>query len=424
MILMGIIELKRIISEKTAEFKRYVEQITAEKRSFNEEEQGKVDALEREINALHSQLRALEKVSDFERNLPEPSQEMGAPAVRIQKEDEEVDKGVRFARYIKASLVAERDKSDFEETASRMYPNDMTLRGQNISTMADGGYLVPTNLANEIIPLLREKSTIRTLGATDIPLPNGNLKIPKQTGAANFTWVGEAQNIIASKASLGILNLNAKKLAGLIPISNELLRDSSIQADKFVLNELLGGIAEAEDITAIYGSGGDNQPSGLASMAGTMTDIAALPTSDLLGTTIGNIMSKKFPNKTNFGWMFNGVLWSMFYNMKDGVGNYIHRAEMMQGKLHGFNFAINNNINVGSDAHGLTEMYFGDFSQFIIGETMGVNIATSDQASYYDGANQVSAFSTDQTIMRAILREDFGVRYADAFIALNKVWSK
>ena len=70
------------------------------------------------------------------------------------------------------------------------------------------------------------------------------------------------------------------------------------------------------------------------------------------------------------------------------------------------------------------KMYFGDFSQFIIGETMGVNIATSDQASYYDGTNQVSAFSTDQTLMRAILREDFGVRYADAFIALNKVWSK
>ena len=33
-ILMGIIELKRIISEKTAEFKRYVEQITAEKRNY------------------------------------------------------------------------------------------------------------------------------------------------------------------------------------------------------------------------------------------------------------------------------------------------------------------------------------------------------------------------------------------------------
>ena len=34
---MGIIELKRIISEKTAEFKRYVEQITAEKRSFSDD---------------------------------------------------------------------------------------------------------------------------------------------------------------------------------------------------------------------------------------------------------------------------------------------------------------------------------------------------------------------------------------------------
>ena len=82
---MGIIELKRTISEKTAEFKRYVEQITAEKRSFSDEEQGKVDALEREINASHSQLRALEKVSDFERSLPETNKEMGAPGFITSK---------------------------------------------------------------------------------------------------------------------------------------------------------------------------------------------------------------------------------------------------------------------------------------------------------------------------------------------------
>ena len=58
-------------------------------------------------------------------------------------------------------------------------------------------------------------------------------------------------------------------------------------------------------------------------------------------------MGKKFPNKANFGWVFNGVLWPIFYNLKDGGNNYIHRAEMERGFLAGAPFRINNTVTVG-----------------------------------------------------------------------------
>ena len=110
--------------------------------------------------------------------------------------------------------------------------------------------------------------------------------------------------------------------------------------------------------------------------------------------------------------------------MKDGGNNYIHRAEMERGFLAGAPFRINNNVTVGADAHGLTELYFGDFSQFIVGETLGIQIAVSHEASYPDGNTMVSAFANDQTVMRVLLREDFGVRYPDAFVVKSKVYSK
>jgi HK97 family phage major capsid protein len=97
---------------------------------------------------------------------------------------------------------------------------------------------------------------------------------------------------------------------------------------------------------------------------------------------------------------------------------------MDKGLLLGFPFKINNNLTVGTDAHGLTDIVFGDFSQFLVGETLGLQIAVSQEATYYDGKELVSAFANDQTVMRALLREDFGVRYKDAFVVRQKVYTK
>lgn len=431
-----ILEMKRELAEKGKGFREFVEAITSEKRGATAEEAAKRDALKAEILQLQTAIDEAEAARSLADSIPAPPAATAAargsvadaPAVIQGGRKEELEPGIRMARFVKATLVSQKEGRSIDHVIETMYPRDAVLKqirsamGTNVPS--DGGVLVPEDLASEIIPLLREKSSIRSLGARVVPMPNGSLKIPRQTGAANFQWVGENKPISASKVPLGMLNLSAKKLAGLIPASNELISSPAISADQFIRDELINGIVEAEDITAIYGSGTENAPAGIAKIAGSNTDLNALPTSDTLGTIVGIIMGKKFPNKANFGWVFNGVLWPIFYNLKDGGNNYIHRAEMERGFLAGAPFRINNNVTVGTDAHGLTELYFGDFSQFIVGETLGIQIAVSHEASYPDGNTMVSAFANDQTVMRVLLREDFGVRYPDAFVVKSKVYSK
>lgn len=426
-----ILEMKRELAERTKEMRTFLDGITGD---MTDEQRSQADTMERTIDGIADKLAREERMQQRESSIPTPpasagrNQEPEIPNIIAGGRSEDVEPGIRMARFIKAGLVSQKESRSLEEVIKRMYPNDKTLenaRAMSVGTGSDGGVLVPVSLSSEIIPLLREQGVIRSLGARTIPMPNGNIKINKQTGAANFQWVGENAPIVASKVPLGQLSLSAKKLAGLIPLSNELINDSSISADTFVRNELVNGISESEDITALYGSGSANEPAGIFNTTGvTKIDMGALPTSDALANIVGTIMAKKFANKQGFGWVFNGVLWSHYYNLKDGVGNYIHRAEMALGKLFGFDFRICNNVKVGADAHAKTEIYFGDFSQFMIGETLGLQVAVSQEASYMDGNTLVSAFSNDQTVLRAIMREDFGVRYADAFVIATNVWTK
>lgn len=413
-----------------------VDKATAETRGMNDDEKKEFDTLQGQIDGIAATIKAAKAVEDRNKALDgpdgkvfRPTAEKEAPAFLAKGIKEDMEPGIRLARYVKTTLISQKEGRPFEEVAGKMYPKDTILieskSAMGVNTPSDGGVLVPDDFSAEIIPLLREQSSIRALGVRVVPMPNGNLKIPRQTGAANFQWVGENKPILSSKVPMGMLNLAAKKLAGMIPFSNELLNSSSIAADQFVRDELVNGIAESEDITGIYGRGTQDEPVGIVNIQGVDTvDLNALPTSDTLGTIVGAVMAKKFPNKANFGWIFNGALWAIYYNLKDGSNNYIHRTEMDKGLLAGFPFKINNNIIVGADAHGLTDIIFGDFSQFIVGETLSLQIAMSQEATYNDGGTLVSAFANDQTVMRAIMREDFGVRYKEAFVVRRKVYTK
>jgi len=82
-----------------------------------------------------------------------------------------------------------------------------------------------------------------------------------------------------------------------------------------------------------------------------------------------------------------------------------------QGRLFGFPFGVTTQVpdNLG-DGEDESEIYFVDFADAAIGESSRVEIEISSEAAYYDGSNVVSAFSLDQTVLRAIARHDFAMR--------------
>ena len=205
-----ILEMKRELAEKGKGFREFVEAITSEKRGATAEEAAKRDALKAEILQLQTAIDEAEAARSLADSIPAPPAATAAargsvadaPAVIQGGRKEELEPGIRMARFVKATLVSQKEGRSIDHVIETMYPRDAVLKqirsamGTNVPS--DGGVLVPEDLASEIIPLLREKSSIRSLGARVVPMPNGSLKIPRQTGAANFQWVGENKPISAS----------------------------------------------------------------------------------------------------------------------------------------------------------------------------------------------------------------------------------
>ena len=99
---------------------------------------------------------------------------------------------------------------------------------------------VPVEQATEIMKDVARGSSILRLSKVS-QMESDTKKIPVMTEGAGAYWVGEGERIQTSKAGWIYPELKAKKLAVIIPVTKEKLKDTTID----VFNELKESIAEA-----------------------------------------------------------------------------------------------------------------------------------------------------------------------------------
>jgi HK97 family phage major capsid protein len=190
-----------------------------------------------------------------------------------------------------------------------------------------------------------------------------------------------------------------------------------------IRDDMIKSMALAEDMAAMYGKGTEYTPRGVFYTDGIeKKKLSAAPDSDNLADFVGTLMTKNI-NWENVGWIFNGRIWNKLYQLKTTTGAYLHREELNQGKFLGFPYKITNQIS-STGVNLATDIFFGDFAEFIIGEEMGLEMMASTEATYQDGDSLVSAFSRDQTVIKVTSKHDFGVRHPEAFVIGTDVYSK
>lgn len=112
---------------------------------------------------------------------------------------------------------------------------------------------VPKEQATEIIKNVLRGSSVLRLAKVE-PMNSDKKKIPVMTDGVGAYWVGEGQRIQTSKPTWIFPELEAKKLAVIIPMSKEKLADTTVD----VFGELEEAIAEAFycaiDAAAFFGT--------------------------------------------------------------------------------------------------------------------------------------------------------------------------
>lgn len=303
-------------------------------------------------------------------------------------------------------------------------------------TLIDGGNLVPSTLAADLIGFLFNANVVRRLGATVLPMPAGSLDIGKIATAVSAGWIGETAAIDASQFTTEKVKLDAKKLRITVITSNDLVRRAAFGISGLIEDQMRSQAANTSDLAALRGDGTEGEPRGILDMTAAdnifdRTQDGATSTlkeiiTDLF-TAINNVVENNIP-MTRGGWAGHSRTKHGIMASTDADGNFtLLMQQLSEGTLLGFPFEATNAIPTDLDTSGdatddETDLTFGDFAQFIIGESLDMAVDETDQATVTDSAGSpVQLWDTDQRAFRLLHEEDNAVAYDTAFSIIRSV---
>lgn len=282
------------------------------------------------------------------------------------------------------------------------------LRGRRDLTVASasgGGYLVGTENVS-FIEMLRNRSVAYRMGAMRLGGLQGNITVPKQTGAATWYWLSsESTSITESQQTMGQMALSPKTGGAYTEISRQLLLQSSPDAEVLVTSDLgrVGGLGI--DSAVLAGSGASGQPTGITNTAGIgsvtgtsidfakvlefQTDIAAsnvMPERGGYATTpaVAALLMQRVKFTSTASPLWEGNLWD--------------------GSMCGF-------AAMSSNQMASATMLFGDWSSVVVAEWGVLEINVNPFANFQAGIIGV----------RAMVSMDCGLRYPAAFSLASSI---
>jgi HK97 family phage major capsid protein len=420
---MNIPQLQQQRAAKIQAARALLDAAGAQSRSLNETETTQYDGLLAEAEALK---RSIEREQQLLALEAETARSVGTSGVQSTIATKR-EPGQGFINCVRALAVHKHDRRAAAHFAEQTLHDADVARALAASSGAAGGFTVPNVLSEEIIPYLRPASVVRASGARVVPMPSGNLALPKISGGASASYIGENTNIGKTEQTFGQQRWTARKLAALIPMSNDLLRFANPTTDAMIREDLVLAMGQAEDSTFIRSAGTDYAPRGLrywansANVFGANATVNVTNISSDLGTAQSNVFGSNV-KPSNPGWLMAPRTYFYLKNVRNSQGFYAfpemsEPTPSLQGYPVKWTSQIPTNLTDGTQS----EVYFVNFGDMIIADSMQLILDVSSEAAYYDGSAVVAAFSQDQTVIRCIAQHDFAPRYDLAISVITGV---
>ena len=342
-------------------------------------------------------------VATFEKNtVVDTRKTAGDPNVNVTGEN------LSITKYIKGMSGGGWANADAEQAIFKAL-------GQDNST--EGGVFVPTQLSGDVIELLKEVATIRSMpGVRVIDLTGDKLSMNRITDAPVISWGAENTEISEDTTlKFGDETLELKKAVCLYKMSRELLDNANTSVDAIVRSELADALALEEDKVFLEGTGG-TKPLGLYFNPRVVsTTISTSPTFDTFKDAIYNVRLNKAEIT---GWVGHPRSAHTLSKLKDGNGRYILDlsgpgvAGTGIGMMQGLPFKQTTQVPI-TNRSAANDSYVvgGRWSDYIIGQKPGLRIETSTDRY----------FEYDQIALRLVNFVGSMLRHTGAFVVIKGI---
>lgn len=323
-------------------------------------------------------------------------------------------------------------KGNLEKAVERLEKDGHTAISAALSgaTEGAGGVTLPRPQAEAVIGLLRPRVTVRASGAQVHDMPAGELRNARVASPATAGYGAENAAITESEPTFDKVEEKFRKLTSLVPIGNSLLRHSSASVALMVRDDIVREMGLKNDLAFLRFDGTGNAPKGLRQWALTAHwQDAVAKDAATVEAAIRRIVSQVEDADVGLvtpGWIMRASAKNFLASLRWANGFKVFPSIDDSGTLHGAPIKttsqIPDNLGVGGDE---TEVYFADFSEIMIGDTMAITLASSTEAAFVNASGDtVSAFQNDLTLMRAIAEHDLAPAHDEAIAGLNGAgWS-
>lgn len=428
-------ELRQTAAAKVRDAQAIVEQANTEKRGLKDEERTRLDALQTEARGLIADAERVEGQDQLNADLrallpnggnrPDPRIGLDGPDLR----------NYSILRAIRAAADAPKnprawDNAQLELEASRavaeklgrtpqgfFLPFEVQQRDLTKGTTTAGGYLVDTELRpGDFITMMRNRMVLRQAGATVLGGLVGDIAIPAQTGGATAYWVAENGAPTESQQAVGQISMAPKTVGAFTDISRKLLKQASIDVERFVQTDLSTVCALAIDLAGLHGTGSNNQPTGIAATSGIGS--VAGGTNGLAPTWahLVDLETEVAADNADIGTLAYITNAKVRGKLKKTAINATYGDKMIwepgSTPLNGYATHVSNQVSStltkGSSSGVCSAIFFGNWADLIIGMWGGLDILVDP----YTG-------STAGTVRVVALQDvDIAVRHAESFAAM------
>ena len=353
------------------------------------------------------------------------------PAPKSDPDNKE-ERNRKFGSFGEFLLAAHRATGPDAKLDRRL--NTRSASGLNATNPTDGGFLVQTDFANDLlkrtydtgivasrckkIPLTTNANSIKINAIDEISRANGS-----RWGGLQTYWENEADQFTASKPKFRQMELSLKKLTGLCYATDELLQDAAA-LEKVIKEGFAEEFGFKMDDVIIRGEG-TGQPLGiLNSNALVKVEKEKGQTEKITVENLVKMWSRMWSrSRTNAVWFINPEIEPLLYTLTVGDHPvYIPAGSMANapyGTLLGRPVVT---LEQCSEIGEVGDIILADLSQYLIVDKGGVNTASSIHVRFlYDESVFRFIYRVDgQPVWNKALKPYKGEATVSPFIALEK----
>lgn len=414
----------------------------SQQRGMTEDEKKDFDAHMAECTRIQGEVEADARAAEARKKLDEAALYTVPSIISTKREEKPVavevrenehrayQKGDALGAILSARLRFDPHKQhEAIREAERLYGgNAPQTRALQQTSFTAGGALIQENfVGSEFIEALRAESAFRRAGPRQVALVNGSFTTPRLTGSTSVSYLAaEGDNLTTSEPTFGQLNLVEKKVGVIVPFSNDLRRNASIDAIRVVQEDLVRTVAIDEDTQCFNGSGLVGLPKGIYNW------IPSTNKANQTGTTLANVRtdvrkmkngldSANVPYVRRAFFMHSRTMNYIGWDLVDGNSNFAFPSlQSANGASLGGDPVYRDNVLsiTGGGGANESQIFYVEMSECYLAESMDLEIEIFNNATYNTGASTLrSGISRDESVIRLIRKWDFGMRHtASAFI--------